>query len=89
MLGIRHGLVVVTLFCCLCPATNPAKVKSEKQAANVFKTNPEGKLVIREETEEEREELGGDRGQEIEDDEEMDIDEVILSVPVNYNLNVP
>ena len=68
-------------------ATNPAKVKSRKQAAHVFKTNPEGKLVIKDETETEgkRKELGGDQGKDVEGVEEMDVDEVIQPVPViNY-----
>ena len=68
-------------FFCLCPATNPAKVKFSKQAARVFKTDPEGKLIIREETEGEGERSGGDGGREVVDDEEMNIDEVILPRP--------
>ena len=78
------GIVPLLL---LYTATNPAKVKSRKQAANVFKTNPEGKLVIRDETETEgkRKELGGDQGGDVEGVEEMDVDEVIQPVPViNY-----
>ncbi len=71
-------------FSHLCPATNPAKVRSRKQPADVFKTNPEGKLVIREETKGEGkgEGLERDQGQEVEE-EEMDVDEVIPLVPVN------
>ena len=74
ILGIVPLLLLYT-------ATNPAKVKSRKQAANVFKTNPEGKLVIRDETETEgkRTELGGDQGQDV---EEMDVDKVIPLIPV-------
>jgi hypothetical protein len=60
-------------------------VRSRKQAADVFKTNPEGKLVIREETKGEGkgEGLGKDPGQEVEEAEEMDVDEVMPFVPVN------
>ena len=75
--------MIVTLYFCIYPATNPAKVKSRKQAANMFKTNPEGKLVIREEVEGEGEGPRGDQGQEVEGEEEMDIDEVIVPVPIN------
>ena len=75
----------VIFLSCFITATNPAKVKSRKQATSVFKTNPEGKLVIREDTEGEGkgERLGGNQGQEVEEEEEMDVDEVIPPVPVN------
>ena len=58
-------------------------MKPRRQIVDVFKTNPEGKLVIREETKGEGkgEGLGKDQEQEVE--EEMDMDEVIPSVPVN------
>lgn len=61
------------------PATNPSRVKSRKQAASVFKSNPEGKLVIRDETEGEGkgEGPGRNKGEEAEGEEEMDVDEVI------------
>lgn len=55
-------------------------MKSRKQAANEFKTNAEGKLIIREEGDREGEGSRGDHGQEVEGEEEMDIDEVIVPV---------
>ena len=56
-------------------------MKPRRQAANIFKTNPEGKLVIREETKGEGKGEGLGKDQEME--EEMDVDEVMPSVPVN------
>ena len=62
-------------------------MKPRRQVADVFKTNPEGKLVIREEMKGEGKGagLGKDQEQEVEEEmeEEMDVDEVVPSVPVN------
>ena len=78
----------VFFLSCFFTATNPAKVKSRKQAANVFKTNPEGKLIIREEAEREGkgEKIVGGQGQKVEEEEEMDVNEVIPPAPVNQLL---
>lgn len=75
-MGLHTDDVVLLLFLfCLRSATNPAEVRFRKPPTNEFETNPEGRLIITGEGEEQGEEQGGSKQPDFEE-EEMDVDKV-------------